>query len=270
MALTVDGETRVYFTVGDPIGQAKSPALLSQILAGWGRKILVIPAHVAAADFGPFMKLARAMKNLSGFLITVPHKRSALACCDSLSERARAVGAVNLIRRMPGDEFHGDNLDGLGLTSAVSRNGFAVGGSRVLLIGAGGAGATIAYEVMAAGARELAIHDADENRLAKLVSDLQRRFPGKVSRGYPDASGFDLVVNATPMGMKPDDPPPFRRESLTKGIFVADLITKPDVSALIQHARNLGCGTMTGKEMFEAQAEQLARLIAEQDDAVSR
>jgi len=170
---------------------------------------------------------------------------------------------------MPGEQFHGDNLDGLGLTTAVARSGFSIGGSRVLLIGAGGAGAAIAYEILATGARELAIHDADENRAVELVSCLQRRFPATVSRGYPDASGFDLVINATPMGMKPDNPPPFRLESLTKGIFVADLITKPDVSAVIQHARNLGCGTMTGREMFEAQAEQLARLIVEQDDTAS-
>jgi shikimate dehydrogenase len=254
MDIELDGETRLFPIVGDPIAQVKSPGKLTRILAERGVNALVVPAHVAAADFSAFMTAARAMQNIHGIVVTVPHKIAALGFCDDPSERARFAGSVNVLRRVADGRWSGDNTDGQGCLDGIAAEGYDVAGKRALLVGAGGAGAAIAYEILARDAAHLAIHDIDTARRDRTVERLQALFPGRVAAGAPDAASVDLVANATPMGMRPEDPLPVDAEGLRPGQFVADVITRPEISPLIAAARAAGCGTMPGLGMFNAQA----------------
>ena len=257
MTLKLDGETRLFIIIGDPIAQVKSPAFLSAILARRGANALVVPAHVSTKDLPAFMRSVRLMKNLDGIVVTVPHKFVALDYCDLPTERAAFVGSVNLLRRLADGRWDGDNLDGVGYMDGIAKEGFSIAGKSALLVGAGGAGSAIAYEILERGATRLAIHDTDVERRDRLVAKLATRFPGRAEVGSTDPTGFDLVANATPMGMQEGDPLPVDASRLSKNQFVADVITKPAVSRLVQHARDLGCGTMMGIGMFNAQAELL-------------
>lgn len=270
MTLRLDGETRLYIIVGDPIGQVKSPAFLSEIMAGRGVNALVVPAHVSAADLAPFVASVKLMQNLDGIVVTVPHKFAMLDYCDAPTDRAAFIGSVNVLRRLPDGRFDGDNLDGVGYLEGIARLGFSVAAKTALLVGAGGAGSAIAFEILERGASRLAIHDADIVRRDRLIEKLAGRFPGRIAVGVTDPRGFDLVANATPSGMREGDPLPVDIAGLSGNQFVADVITRPEVSPLVAYARTLGCNTMTGAGMFNAQSELLVdRLLGAGDGAAA-
>ncbi|SFU16083.1 shikimate dehydrogenase [Mesorhizobium sp. YR577] len=254
------GETRLFPVVGDPIEQVKSPSAITRILAAHGENAIVVPMHVGAADLGHLVEALTKVHNVDGILVTVPHKFAALGYCASATERARFAGSANVIRKIE-NGWCGDNTDGMGFLDGIAREGFDIVGKSALLIGCGGAGSAIAFEILERGASELAIHDIDVARRDDIVVRLDARFPGKVRSGSDDPTGFDFVANATPMGMRPGDPLPVDVSRLGAGQFVACVVTKPEVPPLIAEARLRGCGTMTGTGMFDAQAETLVDFL---------
>lgn len=254
------GATRLFPVVGDPIAQVKSPRVLTRILVERGEDAVVVPMHVSSSDLTGLFDALKDVHNVDGILVTVPHKRSAFGLCSTRTDRADFVEAVNVVRRTD-DGWHGDNTDGLGYLDGIEREGFSVQGRRALLVGCGGAGSAIALEILKRGAAELAIHDIDTARRDSMVAKLRDIYPGNVVAGDADPTGFDLVANATPLGMKPGDFLPIDVSRLRPSQFVACVITKPEVPPLIVEARRYGCRTMTGSDMFLAQAETLVDFL---------
>ncbi|WP_151719513.1 shikimate dehydrogenase family protein [Gemmobacter serpentinus] len=258
--LRIDGETRLFPIVGHPIGQVKSPTSLSQIMADRGFNGMVVPAHILPEDLNAWLEQATSLRNCDGIVVTVPHKVPCLAFCTRVTARAQASGAVNIMIR-EGDSWIGDATDGHGYLDGIAAEGFDVAGKPALLIGTGGAGSAIAYEILARGASELALHDIDTPRRDALLARLDAAFPGRVRVGSTDPRGFALVANATPLGMREGDPLPVQADLLTADQFVADVVTRPAVPPLIAAARAKGCATMPGSGMFNAQAVLLAELL---------
>lgn len=263
------GSTRLFPVIGDPIDQVRSPEAITRILAARALDAVVVPMHVAPEKLAEVLGALLAVRNVGGILVTVPHKQAALAICASVTGRAAFAQAANVVRRTASG-WHGDNTDGQGCLDGIRHQGFSVSGKKALLVGCGGAGAAIAVETLERGAASLAVHDIDLRRRDDFVARLAERFPGKAVPGSADPSGYDLVVNATPMGMSAGDPPPVDLSRLRSSQFVACVITKPDVTPLIAEARRIGCRAMTGNGMFDAQAGTLADfLLAQPDRALS-
>jgi shikimate dehydrogenase len=260
--LRIDGESKIFPIIGHPIGQVKSPASLSQIMADRGYNGMVVPVHVLPEDLSAWFAQVHAMRNCGGIVITVPHKGPCLSFCARVTARAKAAGAVNIMIR-DGDDWVGDATDGQGYMDGIAAEGFDISGKTALLVGGGGAGSAIAYEMLARGASHLALHDIDTARRDALVDRLNAVFPGRARVGGTDPRGFALVANATPLGMCEGDPLPVRVELLTPDQFVADVVTRPAIPPLIAAAREVGCGTMPGSGMFNAQAALLAELLME-------
>ncbi|WP_246102851.1 shikimate dehydrogenase family protein [Rhizobium straminoryzae] len=258
--ITVNGETRLFPVLGDPVDQVRSPEVVSRILAERGSNAIVVPMHVKPADLASVFSAFLRICNLGGMLITVPHKQASRDLCADCSDRARFVSSVNVVRRTA-NGWYGDNTDGIGFLDAIAAKGFDVTRKRVLLAGLGGAGAAIALEFLLRGVGLLALHDIDTIRRDSLCDRLEARFPGRVATGGADPRGFDLLANATPLGMRPDDPYPFDVEGFRSGQFVACVVTKPEISPLILEARRRGCDTVTGIDMFDAQAARLAGFL---------
>lgn len=246
----LDGATRVVAIIGDPIAQVKSPAGVTQALQERGRNAVVMPVHVTTADLPDFMQGVARMRNLDGIIVTVPHKLDAYGCCATATERAHFLGGVNVLRRNADGSWHGDHFDGEGYVHALRRNGCEPQGRRALLAGAGGAGSAIALALLEAGVQALAIHEPDAARRESLIARLRARHGDKVRAGSADPRGFDLVINATPVGMQPADPMPFDASGLEAATFVGDVITKPAVTPLVEAARARGCATQVGADMF--------------------
>lgn len=249
MNLELDGASRLHFVIGDPIAQVKSPAGVSEMLQARGHNALCIPGHVAPKDLVAFWAGLRTLQNLDGVIVTVPHKIAAVAMADRVSERAAFLGAVNTLRRTE-TGWEGDMFDGLGHVAALKKAGCLLEGKRAILAGAGGAGSAIAHALVLAGVSELAIHEMDETRRSALIERLSSLGKAKVFAGSADPTGFDVVVNATPAGMKEGDPLPFDGDKLVSTMFIGEVITKPSVSPLVARAREIGCGAITGIDMF--------------------
>jgi shikimate dehydrogenase len=258
------GATQVVFIAGDPIAQVKSPAGVTELMRARGADALCVPAHVKPADLSTFLQLAERMPNVSGILITVPHKFDSLPLCSTLTARAKSIEAVNMMKRGADGHWHGDMCDGEAFVRALLHAGAVLKGQRALLVGAGGAGSAIAHALVDAGVAEVALHDADAGRREALAAKLRRYGPGvAVTVGSSDPTGFAVVCNATPMGMKPGDPLPVRVDRLAPSTFVGDVVTMPPVPPLIEAARARGCATMTGAGMFEAVRDRMVTFYLE-------
>jgi shikimate dehydrogenase len=246
------GATRVYPILGDPIAQAKSPAGLTRAFRAAGHDAIVVPLQVKPEHISTFLRMLDDIGNVDGLIATVPHKFAAFAHASSASERARLLGSANILRRRAGGGWHADMIDGLSLVQAMQKAGGIIAGRRALLVGAGGAGCAIGLELLNVGATSLAIHDADASRRDRLVALLNTAHPGRVSVGSADPNGADVVVNATPSGMRDGDTPPVLFDKLQPHMFVGDVITAPEMTPLLRAARERGCGIQTGVAMFDA------------------
>ena len=254
--LNLEGATRVHFIVGDPIAQVKSPAGVSQAFQEAGMNAVCIPAHVAPADLATWTAGVSRCQNVDGIIVTVPHKFAFYDVCATTSERGAFLKSINTVRRNPDGSWHGDMFDGLGYVKALALKGIELKGTKALLVGAGGAGSAIAYALVNSGVRELAIHDEDTTRRDSLVQRLVALGQCQVRAGSSDPTGFDVAINATPIGMKEGDPHPIDSSKFTAGLFVGCVITAPAVPPMVAAARAVGCNTLTGAEMF-AQVKDL-------------
>ncbi|MDR5857321.1 shikimate dehydrogenase [Caballeronia sp. LZ062] len=249
----LNGATRVYFIVGDPIAQVRSPSGVTAAMRATGRDAIVIPAHVAPADLDAFFAGVTPMQNVDGIIITVPHKFSAAQYCRTLTGESEFLGATNMLRRNADGTWHGGMSDGVGMVAALADAGCRPAGKRALLIGAGGAGSAIGHALVEAGVASLAIRDFDAARTSALVSRLASLGRGAVNiadDADADAQAYDIVVNASPAGMRPGDPLPIDVSRLAPKTFIGDVVTKPPITPFIEAARARGCPTVTGTQMF--------------------
>lgn len=261
-----DGATRLYLIVGDPIAQVRSPAGMTAAFAARGHNAILVPAQVAPADFAGFVRAARAMRNLDGLVVTIPHKFAAADVCAELSARARLLSSVNVMRRR-GEAWYGDMLDGAGFVAAVAATGYRLAGRRALLVGAGGAGSAVALALIEAGVAALAIADADVGRRDALIGRLRPNAAARLEVGSADPTGFDFIANATPAGMQPDDPMPIDVARLPAGAFCACVITKPLPPPWLAAARAVGCRTCDGLDMYRAVQSMMVEFFTRAADA---
>lgn len=258
LPIRIDGRTRLYGIVGDPIFQVRTPGGITAKFVALGANAIVVPMHVKPGDFDSFMTAIRGLRNLEGLVLTIPHKMPVVKHLEQMTDRVMFLGAANVIRRItPGGGWTGDVTDGQGMVNALHASGFDPRGKRALLVGAGGAGSAIALSLIEKGVSELAIHDADSSRRDGLVARLSER-GAKVRTGSPDPGGYDLAINATPTGAKAGDPLPIEAERLSPETFVADVITEPVRTRLLEVAAARGCRTQVGRSMFAGQVDLVA------------
>ena len=259
----VTGTTSLYAVIGDPVRQARVPGLLNPLLPTWGVDAAVVPLQVRPADFAEVIVALRRIPNLRGLFITVPHKVAAGRFAARMSSRATRAGCANVLRPEPGGGWYADNFDGIGFVAGLRAGGFDPAHKRVSLVGAGGAGAAIAVALLDAGAAELYVHDTDEVRCVDLVVRLMGGGPEGLGGGsLDDPAGIaqacgeprlievDLVVNATPLGLRPEDALPFDPRKLAAGVVVADIIMHPAETALLRIAASHGCRVHPGEPML--------------------
>lgn len=255
LPLPLSGATRLYAIVGDPIAQVGSPGLFNAAFRRRGVEAILVPLHVAPDGLADLMRMFRTTKNFDGLIVTVPHKIAIAALIDEIGPMGRRIGAVNAIHKRDG-RLVGDNFDGIGFVRGLQAKGHGLAGRRVLVIGSGGAGRAVAHAVADERPARLRLFDVDPARAQTVVAELKAAAPGlDADVGAPDPSGFDVVVNCTSVGMRPEDPFPVAVDPLGPGTLVVDIILKPTVTPLLAEAGRRGCLTHAGAPMLEGQVD---------------
>ena len=260
----ITGATRLYAIVGDPIAQAKSPEVFSARFAAAGIDAVMVPVHVPAARFDSIVPALMEIANLDGLLATVPFKARMTAFATRVGATVECIGALNALRREADGSWTGEMFDGAGFVRAAKRKQQRVLSRRVALFGAGGAGSAIACALAEAGVRSIHVIDVDASRAQALVARLSRAF---ASCAFEVAStpphDVDMVVNASPVGMRREDGLPGPIGELTAGTLVGDVVIVDEPTALIRDATRCGCHFVDGRDMHAGQVDAIVDFFAQ-------
>ncbi len=260
----ISGETRSLALIGHPVSHSLSPEMHNASFAAEGLDYVYVALDVRPQDLSAAVFGLRAL-NFRGFNITMPHKRAMLALLDSVDEGARISGAANTVV-IKDSTLHGYNTDGGGMVMACREAGIELPDRRILLLGAGGAAAAVALAFAAEDVGELRVVNRSARHAAELRDKLRRARLQKVEV-YPydaldeAAREAEVVVNATPLGMKDGDPLPIPTGHLDEGRAVCDAVYRPGrETALVREARERGARVVTGERMLLYQGVLAQRL----------
>lgn len=251
---SISGVTRVYAIIGHPIAQVQSPEYFNAFFAEAGIDAVLVPMHIHPQDAAASIAALMRMPNLHGLIATVPHKAALLAAVDQRTDRAKLCNGANVARPDAKGGWRGDMLDGLGFINGLRAHGHDPKDAVVHMAGAGGVGSAIAVALAEAGIASLTMWDIDWYRAQSLGTVLGNRFPRlhlRPERG--NVAQASIVINATPMGMKPDDAMPIDVDTLRPETVACDVISKPVMSRFLQAAQAKGCPIITGKDLFDGQ-----------------
>ena len=285
-----------YAVIGDPIGHSLSPMLHGILFAAQGIDAHYRAIHVPKDKLSAFTAAVRA-SDLKGFNVTIPHKQQIMPLLDELDPEAQLCGAVNTVVNRNG-RLHGYNTDAEGFCSALSQSGHRFFKRNVVLIGTGGAARAIAVKAVLERAESLHIIARDIHKAEKLAGEITEFAEKKVEaiaelkatrqtvgrdsfreemittitfdelRGggfFLERNRHDLLINATPLGMKgfPEDHArlDFLERLLPDNSLVCDLIYSPPETTLLRKARELGISTLNGMSMLIYQALRAQELF---------
>jgi shikimate dehydrogenase len=247
----ITGRTTLIAHLGYPTAAFKAPMIYNPWFDSKGIDAVVVPIGVKPEDYPTSLKAIFKFTNLRGALVTMPHKVTTVALMDEVTPTARIAGACNAILLRPDGSLLGDQFDGAGFVRGVQRKGRKLEGARVLVSGNGGVGCAIAASLAAAGVAEMALFDNFEASSQSLAGRLREHCPKLVvTTGSNDPAGFDLIVNATPLGMKDGDPLPFDVARIDARTFVGEVVMKQTITPLLAAARARGCPIQVGTDML--------------------
>lgn len=247
----ITGKTTVIGHLGYPTESFKAPMIYNPWFERQGIDAVVVPLGIQPADYAALLPALFRVTNMLGCLVTMPHKVVTAKLVDDLTPTARIAGSCNAVLRRPDGSLLGDMFDGAGFVRGVERKGRRIAGSRALVVGSGGVGSAIAASLAAAGAASLALYDAYPASAEALAGRLLAHYPAlAVGTGSNDPAGFDIVVNATPLGMNPGDPLPFDIERVAPATFVGEVVMKAEYTPLLVAAMAKGCAVQVGTDML--------------------
>jgi shikimate dehydrogenase len=258
----INGKSAIYLMLSYPIDHVKSPGMFNHLFTTEGIDAVMVPLAVEPHAFEVAWRGFQQLPNVKGMIVSVPFKAQAAELADVMNPRAERVGTANAIVRDADGRLRADNFDGAGFIEGMKRGGHKLEDQAVLLVGAGGAGASIGFCIAEAGARRLTVNDVDHERARQLAERITAAFPQcQVTPGAPNPAGHDVIVNATPVGLKPTDPMPLDVHKLSPDMTVVDIIMDPRETALLRHAKALGCTIQHGQPMMDCQMELLADFL---------
>jgi shikimate dehydrogenase len=247
----ITGKTKIIAHIGYPTEAFKAPMIYNPWFEAKGIEAVVVPMGVQAKDYEALLKPLFRITNLHGALVTMPHKVTTTRLVDELTTTAQIAGACNAVLRRSDGSLLGDMFDGTGFVRGMERKGRRVSGARALVVGCGGVGSAIAASLAAAGLGEIALFDATPGSAEALGGRLRSHYPALgVTTGSNDPDGFDIVINATPLGMKPGDPLPVDVDRITAATFVGEVVMKEEFTPLLRAAMAKGCPVQVGTDML--------------------
>lgn len=260
----ITGKTRVFFILGDPVAQVKAPTVYNTLFERHGIDAVLVPLKLPASALSGFLQHGLAGENIGGFWATIPHKAALYEALQPSDPVAVVAGAVNAVRRHADGRLEAALFDGIGFIKELDHFGIPVTGRRVLVVGAGGGGQAVAAAIAQRGPALLAIHNRTTAKAQALVDRLEPL--GALVRVADEAAianpaGYDLLINCTSQGLKPDDPLPFDPARADPGAAVVDIIMSAEPTPLLRAARAQGLRAEAGFEMLVQQVPEYLRFF---------
>ena len=247
----ISGKTTLIAHVGYPTFAFKAPLIYNPWFEANDIDAVVMPMGVTAEEYRDFFPHLFRMTNIRGALVTMPHKVVTCELVDELTPTAAVAGAANAVLVRDDGSLVGDQFDGAGFVRGVERKGFPLAGTRALVVGNGGVGSPIAASLAAAGVGAMGLFDPNAAASESLAARLGEQYPDLVvTTGSQDPEGFDIVVNATPLGMNDNDPLPMDVDRISPGTFVGEVVMKQEITPFLQAAKDKGCPIQIGSDML--------------------
>ena len=247
----IDGRTKLIAHIGYPTESFKAPMIYNPYFEKCGINAMVVPMGCKADDYPAFFRLLFRLSNVIGALVTMPHKIKTMTLLDEVSVSARVAGSCNAVRLDADGRLIGEMFDGEGFVRGVLRKGRALASARVLVAGNGGVGSAISASFAKARVGEIALYDAHASAMNGLAGRIRAHYPKlKVTTGSNDPFGFDIVVNATPLGMKAGDPLPMDVARISPQTLVGEVVMKQEITPFLAAARERGCEIQVGTDML--------------------
>lgn len=257
----ITGTTRLYAIIGDPVAHVRTPIKFNERFEAMGIDAVCVPILIPPAEFETALAGMKAMPNLDGFIVTAPHKTAVMRFCDTIEPGARSVGAVNTVRREPGGAYAGTMLDGYGFVSGLRAEGHDPRGKSIYIYGAGGAASAISFALAEAGIGRITIQNRTTVAAETLAARIRAAFPDCEIGAGDSPRGHDIALNATPVGLEPQDPLPIAIASLSPGTLVADVLMKPPMTALLVAAAAAGFRVHQGRHMLDRQLDLMFEFL---------
>lgn len=247
----ISGNTKLIAHLGLPIESFMAPMIYNPYFMRHDIDAVVMPMGCQTGDYGTFLPQVARLSNFLGALITMPYKMVTVGLLDEASTTVAVAGACNAVRRGTDGRLVGDMFDGEGFVRGVRRKGREISGSRVLIIGCGGVGSAIAASFARAGAAAIGLRDIDHPMMDGLAERLVGYFPAlPVDVDAPADDTWDVIVNATPLGMEAHDPMPMDVSRIAPSTFVGEVVMAREVTPFLAAARARGCDTQVGVDML--------------------
>jgi shikimate dehydrogenase len=247
----ISGTTTLVAHLGYPTHTFTSSLICNPWFEKHGIDAVVVPMGIKAADYPDFFRSVFALTNLRGALVTMPHKVTTMGLVDEISTTAAVAGATNAVLRREDGSLLADQFDGAGFVHGMLRKGFDPSGRRALVVGNGGVGSAIAASLAGLGLAEIGLFDPDAAASEALAHRIGLHYPDvAVDTGSRDPEGYDLIVNATPMGMNDGDPLPVDVGRIAPLSYVGDVVLKTDITPFLQAAEDKGCTIQVGSDML--------------------
>jgi shikimate dehydrogenase len=247
----ITGKTRLIAHLGYPTESFKAPMIYNPWFDSKGIDAVVVPMGVQGPDYPEVLKALFRLTNILGALVTMPHKVTTVGLMDEVSTTAKIAGSCNAILRRADGSLLGDMFDGAGFVRGVARKGQTIAGARALVVGSGGVGSAIAASLAAGGLSAIAVYDFNPAAAEALAQRLAAHYPDlEIIAGSNDPEGFDIVVNATPLGMKDGDALPFDIDRVAPSTFVGEVVMRAEFTPLLQQAMAKGCRVQIGTDML--------------------
>ncbi len=247
----ITGRTKLIVHLGYPTESFKAPMIYNPWFEMKGIEAVVVPVGVEPPNYPDVLAALFRTTNVHGALVTMPHKVTTAHLVTELTTTAKIAGACNAILRRPDGSLLGDMFDGAGFVRGVERKGKKIAGARALVVGCGGVGSAIAASLAAAGLSAIGLHDPNNASAEALGDRLRQHYPAlQVKIGSNDPTGYDIVVNATPLGMNPGDPLSLDISKVTSSTFVGEVVMKEEYTPLLRAAIEKGCTVQVGTDML--------------------
>ncbi|RJX16122.1 shikimate dehydrogenase [Candidatus Bathyarchaeota archaeon] len=261
----MDGETKIYGVIGDPIGHSLSPTIHNVAFRKLGLNAIYLAFQVKSENLVRAVEGFKAL-NIQGFNVTIPHKTSIMSLLDKVDPLAEKIGAVNTVKNVDGKLF-GYNTDGLGALQALKKSKVKLDNKKIVLIGAGGAGKALAF-TFANYAKEMVILNRTEEKAVKLSKTISENFSLQV-KGLKltqenlknELKNADLLVNATSLGMYPNvDETPVDKNLINQNLVVFDVVYNPLKTRFLKEAEEKGAKIVNGLSMLIYQAVEAFKI----------